>query len=61
MCFWECDWRNKKRSEWPSPSLACDVHGCTNIAIAGARERVFYIARRAPRGAIQGVAYSPNG
>jgi len=38
-----------------------DVQGCTNIAIAGAGERVFDIARRAPRGAIQGAAYSPDG
>ncbi|VAW66379.1 hypothetical protein MNBD_GAMMA11-2451, partial [hydrothermal vent metagenome] len=29
--------------------------GCTNIAVAGAGERVFYIARCALRGAIQGV------
>jgi len=40
------------------PSLASDVQGCTNIVIAGARERVFYIVRRAPRGAIYGVAHS---
>jgi len=38
-----------------------DVQGRTNIAVAGAGERVFYIARCALRGAIQGVAYSPNG
>jgi len=37
------------------------VQGRTNIAVAGAGERVFYIARCALRGAIQGVAYSPNG